>query len=82
MARMRASVTSRRDRLRQLGREQAELHFAGATRFSVERDRHNRGLRRMRLKIEMQQLEPERTVVRGQRRPNRSGVYNILPEPV
>ena len=51
-------------RLRQLGREQAELHLAGATGFSCECDRNNRGLWRMRLKIKLQQLEPEGTIIR------------------
>ena len=52
-------------RLRQLRREQAELHFAGAARLGIERDRQNRGLRRMGFEIEMQQLDPELTVVGG-----------------
>ena len=52
-------------RLRQLGREQAELYLAGATGFSSEYDRNNRRLWRMGFKIEMQQLEPEGTIIRG-----------------
>ena len=51
-------------RLRQLGREQAELHLAGATGFSSEYEHNNRRLWWMRLKIKLQQLEPEGTVIR------------------
>ena len=61
-------------RLGQLGREQAELHLAGAAGFGVKCDGKNRGLWRMRLKIEMQQLDPELSVCGWQRRPNRSAM--------
>ena len=51
-------------RFGKLRREEAELHLAGVARLGMKCNGKDSSLRRMRFKIEMQQLDPELLVSR------------------
>src|ERR1700685_1694226 len=54
-------------RLWQLRCEESELYLAAVSRFCMEKDAHHPSGRRMRLKVEMQELQQHITLQNGQR---------------
>ena len=79
MARIRASVTSRRDGSGICGENKPSCTLLVLPGSACKRHRHNRGLRRMGFEIEMQQLDPE-LIIGRQRRPDGAGMRSAAFE--